>query len=1006
MRYLLVLSLLAVVSPSVPAASDDRERGPRETASLDGPWRIVLDQQNVGKSQSWHDPDVLAKQASVPIHVPSCWEETQADYEGVAWYARTLTVPEAWKGRHVRLEFDAVNYLADVWLNDEVVGDHEGGYTPFEFDVTELVDHGGENVLIVRVVGPAIREERVDVLVRNEAPHWRGAYVGGIWQSVRLVATHPTFVRDVFVEPKLREKTAVVHVELANTGIRTADAEVNVSIRPAARPDELVAERTVPASIPPSGHVLATTLPIDDPVPWSPDNPHLYLARVTITSGKELVDARAARFGMREFTIREGDFYLNGERVFIKGAFWEGVYPGTLAYPRDSEIVRKEIRMAQQAGFNLLRPWRHPTPPVICDLADEMGILLIASPAIECMGYWPAETPPMERRWTYEMQSLVRRDRNHPSIICWETSNEILRRSMLRMRHRVSLAARRLDPTRLVIDESGGSRAPWGAHAYLPYSSEPIPIVDRHIYRRSPVNDADYRHLATYGEADKLTFISEVGYGGLPDLEANVARYKEEGNRNTPDYRYHQELLASLEEVLDKHDLRGLFPTVTVLCEETQLIQAVGNMLQLEALRVNPRADGYCLHAFTAGDWVLGAGVLDIWREPKKMYFAAQEVQAPLYLAVRVTPHNVYADRRARLTVTAVNDGPAREIALDATVSADPGPRGFWKTEAKVRLDRGIHQLVDERLDLGDVRGLCTVHTSAEAESSSAVGSFDFLVFDRAALEPAVSHVTVIEPKGRLRTFCQGCGIEYHAFQDGRQVKGPVVVAQPDAWNEKQLVRFVHLIDWIERGGVAVWLKVPSTYEWHGQPIYRDYEKNYMLRLQQPNRPQRDWPNWLIESGVFPLELRHRNARGMWIPVLHYMRPHPIFEALPAGSSMGQPYQNVAPANTLVNLPGPTVAGSISWDVEHDCYAKMQAWHGTDLAVVPHGKGKMILSMLQIVDHLGSDPVADKLFQNLLGHAAEIAGEVAPPSADFDKEVQTALEQYRQLRGEAASDGK
>ena len=120
-----------------------------------------------------------------------------------------------------------------------------------------------------------------------------------------------------------------------------------------------------------------------------------------------MLDEHNVRFGMREFTVRDGRFHLNGKPLFVKGAFWEGQYPSTLAHPKNAEIVRKEIEMAKAAGFNLLRPWRMPPVPMILDLADELGILFTGAPAIECMNRWPVLTPQLERRWTGEMAAMV-----------------------------------------------------------------------------------------------------------------------------------------------------------------------------------------------------------------------------------------------------------------------------------------------------------------------------------------------------------------------------------------------------------------------------------------------------------------------------------------------------------------------------------------------------------------------------------------------------------------------
>jgi len=882
-----------------------------------------------------------------------------------------FTVPANWRGRHIRLHFEAVNYRAEVWVNDEVVGSHEGGYGPFEFDVSGQIVPGGTNTLIVRVVGPAVVSDRVDDLVRNAAPHWRGGYVGGIWQSVKLIATDPVYVADVFVKPQLEADLAEADVQIVNASRRTRAAMLEVSVAPADNTDHTVVSQRVELTVAPGPYNTSLKLPIRDAVPWSPDNPHRYVLDARLADGERTIDTVQTRFGMRSLTVEDGDFALNGHRIFIKGAFWEGQYPNTLAHPRDPEIVRREIRLAKQAGFNMLRPWRMPPVPAIMDLCDEMGMLLSGAPAVENMGYWPEETPEMERRWTEDMLAMIRRDRNHPSIVLWETANEIIRKSNLLPRHRISVKARALDPTRLIIDESGGSRAPWGSHVYLPYCSEPVPMIDRHIYRPSPVSQRDYRHLNTYGQADQVTLISEVGYGGAPDLADNVRRYKEHGNPKTPDYRFHVRLLDSLNKLMDQHDLRGLFSDASALCLATQGLQAEGNKLQLEALRLNPKVDGYCLHAYTAGDWVIGAGVLDIWRQPKLLYQACTEVQRPVYLAIHADPQNVYAYKGTKLTVTVVNDGSKQQADLSVSVK-DASGRARPLLNKAVGIGTGITKVFEHKFDTTGQSGVLTVTARlTHGAATMASNSYPLFVMKIDQLKPTAERVTLIEPKQQMQRFFTGCGIEAVRFGDGKNVTGPVLIAQPDAWADQQMAEFSRLMGWVKRGGTAIWLKVPTTGEYHGKPIRRDPKKNYMMRLRGQKEPWRLPHSTLIEAGLFPLKLRSRTARGMWIPVGHYARKHPIFDGLPTDGFMGQPYQNVVAVDTITNVPGEAIAGSLSWDIDRDYRGPTQWWHGTDLAVVQHGEGRMILSMLRIVENLGRDPVADRIIMNLIRFAQE-----------------------------------
>jgi hypothetical protein len=597
-----------------------------------------------------------------------------------------------------------------------------------------------------------------------------------------------------------------------------------------------------------------------------------------------------------------------------------------------------------------------PPTPLTLDLADEMGMLIIGAPPIECMNQWPALTPQLERRWAREMEQMILRDRNHPAIICWETGNEVVRRSLYLLRHKVSLAARRLDPTRLVIDESGGRSWSYGGdsgrhnknanydgitfargpHIYLPGSTTPVPIEDHHLYLPAPVNEKDYHKLATIGTDGGLTFVSEVGYGGWPDMAADVARYHREGNPKTPDYRFHEHLLASLEKVMTAHKLGELFPDVPALCRASQQIQADGNKLQMEAMRLNPKLGGYCLHAFTDGDWVLGAGVLDLWREPKLLYHSVKAVQQPLYLAMHTTPQNIYAQKGARLRISAVNAGPAVSGELVVGIEG-----AAWHERRAVEVGSGIQTLLEVDLKTEVLRGPQTITARIVRGTETLVSNRQPVwVFAGADLKPAISAVTIVDTKDKLKNFFAARGVATTEFRAGQIVKGPVIVGLDDMYADTAAGRFTALMDHVKDGGTAVWLHPPTD------------------------------RSRLVTNGIVPFKLRRQEAWGRWIPVNHYTRPHPIFAGLPGGGFLGQAWANVVPRFTLMDLPGAPVAGCVSWDCIMDYTGPTDVWHGTDLAILPHGKGRFILSMFGILENIGTDPVADKLLLNLCAFAA------------------------------------
>lgn len=947
----------------------------RNFQSLDGTWEIAFDPANQGRAAQWTKREVFQGLENVrEIQVPSCWEEIEQDYEGVATYGKTFIVSNDWKGKTVRLQFDAVNYIAEVWVNDHCVGRHEGGYGPFEFRVDDLLKFGKPNFLSLRVVGPVVTREDlvIDGFGKNDAPHWRGAIVGGIWQSVRLVASGSVMVDDVFVIPQLQDDTAKVRLQLDNTDTKGGEANVSVTISGA---NGVVAEKAEMINLRPGKNRAEWTLEIPDAKYWSPDSPSLYTLKVVVDGS----DEESVRFGMRELTVKDKEFVLNGKPITIKAAFFEGLYPTKLALPDNREMAVREIQLAKDAGFNMIRPWRKPPPPAWLDLCDEMGVLVIGGLPIECMRQWPTITPDMPRRIENEVRSAILRDRNRACIVQWEIFNEIWRKELKRMKHSMSMLARELDPSRLILDESGGFAD--GANIYLPYEVEPEKFNDIHMYLGAPLSDHTYARVLALGMTPKemevlgyesatlknkhahpglMTIVSEIGYGSIPDVVDNNKRFREKGNPLVPPTRYHQMLEETTAQVLEDSGLDAIYPDVQEFCIEQQKIHSDVNKRMVEAVRSNPNVRGYCVHALTDGDWVLGAGLLDLWRNPKEAYYGTKEANAPRYLAIRVMPRNVYADEGATVRVTGINDLDGIKGTLQVQVVSEDGQMvKEWKK--KKPLGAGINRLMEEALDRSQLSGTYVAKVAYKAKDGSVIAgnSFEFDIFNETDLKTPETQIAVLDSKGELTSSLKDKGIAFVEFSGNTPKSLPVYVVDNKANKGNLKKKFQALETFVKGGGTAV----------------------YLQALRRPGNEY--WGAELPSDVVLPIKKDKIHALGLWVGVSHIVTDHPVFEGLPVNCMMGQEYENVWSPYVLKDMGNDLIVGSVSYGFYAGDKTHLQsyvgpepAFYGMDMGVVQHGKGRYVLNTLRLVENLGSDPVADKILFNMIQWTAESTNEI------------------------------
>ncbi|MCY3019578.1 MAG: glycoside hydrolase family 2 [Planctomycetota bacterium] len=419
---------------------------------LDGDgWQIATDPKNEGREAKWFAaPPGEAK----PTKVPWIIQDAFPGYHGVAWYWREFAAPTNPHpdGRSL-LRFWAVDYLAEVWLNGTRVGGHEGGETPFVFDVTEKIRAGKNNLLAVRVLNPT--HERIDGIVLKETPkqarvipyHAGDAYNhGGITGSVELLAVPPVRVEDLFVRAEPKTGMIKIQANVRNATKTAARGRVEFTVAPAASGGTLQVA-VVERELPPGDTMVEAEIKLDQPRLWELSDPFLY--RVTARVGD---DERSVRCGFREFRFEKGFFRLNGRRIFLRSTHTCNHFPVGLKLPPDSDMARRDLLDLKMMGFNMIRFIWGGAERYQLDLCDEIGLMVYE----ESFASWPmADSPKLAERWERSISELIRRDRNHPSVVIWGLLNEVRDTPHFRLAAVSLPMVRQLDDTRMVFLNSG-----------------------------------------------------------------------------------------------------------------------------------------------------------------------------------------------------------------------------------------------------------------------------------------------------------------------------------------------------------------------------------------------------------------------------------------------------------------------------------------------------------------------------------------------------------------------
>ena len=429
----------------------------RESLALDGRWSFALDPHDSGQQDAW-----FSQTLEGAIQVPRSWEEQgfgalppttfigtwtkQQEYEGAAWYSRTIEIPLTWHDQHIELHLKGVRWRSRLWLDGQLVGEHDSLSTAHIYDITSRVSAGQSHRLTIqidnRLLYPLLESHPNS---EHTATRW-----GGITGGIDLVA---------------RSKIAIERMTCApNVDHKRFDFEFDVSEAAIGCSLIVFVGNTRRQATVESTHVRVSVPMGEEARLWWDDDPYLYDAAFVLRQNDQVVDTLKQRIGLREIAIEGKNILLNGTPVFLRGYVDCCIFPLT-GYPSwNLEDYRRQFQIARSYGFNHVRLHSWTAPEPFWQAADEAGMLVQAELPNWTRLYGVSEQEPPQDMHEYlrrELEYIVTALQSHPSWVLFSNGNELIDTPSGHPRLiELSHYGKTLDPTRLYTDNTGFGQLP------------------------------------------------------------------------------------------------------------------------------------------------------------------------------------------------------------------------------------------------------------------------------------------------------------------------------------------------------------------------------------------------------------------------------------------------------------------------------------------------------------------------------------------------------------------
>lgn len=420
-----------------------------EWLNLNGIWDYMVDSTVIHPNSTIYPPSFPDNTEKIKVPFPP-----ESELSGIArsgdsclWYRKVFSIPKAWKGKHILLNFGAVDRISIIFVNGRKVGTHIGGYNAFSFDITDYLNQK-ENTLIVGAYDP--NDGRAPS--GKNGPRGDYTFTSGIWQTVWIEPVEKQHISNIQLNPNLKDNCLK---------ITTSCTEKNLTIIATAYDQKKEIARTLSKSN------ITFNLPISNPHKWSPDDPFLYSLKLQLKNQKgEIVDEIDSYFGMRSIKLKNIDGVirptLNDEFIFHLGLLDQGYWPdGIFTAPTD-EALQYDIQLAKRSGFNVIRKHIKVEPQRWYYHCDRLGLMVWQ----DMPNLWEPDGTDsiiIRQQFKNELKEMIDQHINSPSIVMWVPFNENWGAFNVK---EITDWIKKYDPNRLVNGMSGYNYSPNYRKAY------------------------------------------------------------------------------------------------------------------------------------------------------------------------------------------------------------------------------------------------------------------------------------------------------------------------------------------------------------------------------------------------------------------------------------------------------------------------------------------------------------------------------------------------------------